>query len=349
MKKTIFVVDDSSTNLALVEEALDKQFLVITFSSAAKMFNALEKIKPDLILLDIEMPDINGFETIKRLKTSDLHTKIPIIFLTGVTSAETEAEGIELGAVDFIVKPFSSPVLLNRIRNHLNIDELINKRTEQLRQRTEQLERLQNGIVFTLADIIENRDSNTGGHIDRTTVYIKVLIDAMLENSVYADEILGWNLDSVVSSARLHDLGKISIPDSILNKPDKLTPEEFSIIKTHAIVGERLIEHMISRTGDADFLNNAKIFAAYHHECWNGNGYPYGLKEYEIPLQGRIMAIVDVFDALTSVRPYKKAFSNEEAISIIQKDSGTHFDPSIAKIFFDIKDRIELAKVKVST
>ena len=348
MDKTIFVVDDSSSNLALAEEALEKQYLVITLSSAAKMFTALEKIKPDLILLDIEMPEISGFEAMTCLKANNLFAEIPVIFLTGITDPATEAAGIKLVAVDFIAKPFSTPVLLNRIKNHLDIDGLIRRRTEQLRERTEQLVRLQNSIVFTLADLVENRDSNTGGHVERTTVYAKILLDAMMERSLFIDEIQGWNLVSVISSARLHDLGKISIPDSILNKPDKLTPEEFTVIKTHPVAGERTIEHMISRTGDEEFLHNAKLIAGYHHECWDGSGYPYGLKGKEIPLQGRIMAIVDVYDALTSKRPYKKAFTNEEAIGIIKKGSGTHFDPQITEIFCQLKDKLELAMVRIS-
>lgn len=347
MKKTIFVVDDNATNLSVAEKTLESQYLVITFCSAAKMFEIFEKVKPDLILLDIEMPEMNGFETIKRLKADKESRDIPVIFLTVSTNSDDEAYGIQLGAVDFIVKPFSEPVLLQRIKNHLDIDELIHERTALLQERTKQLIKLQNGIVYTLADIVENRDANTGGHIDRTTVYCKVLLDAMIEQGLYTDEIRSWDVDSVVSSARLHDLGKISIPDSILNKPDKLTPEEFIVIKTHSLAGEHLIDNMIERTGNAEFLHNAKMFAAYHHEQWNGTGYPYGLNEKEIPLQGRIMAIVDVYDALTSERPYKKAFTSNEAFEIMDKESTTHFDPKIASVFCDIKDKIEMEQAKL--
>ena len=346
MQKTIFVVDDSATNLVKAEEALEKQYLVITLSSAEKMFAVLGKIKPDLILLDINMPDMDGFEAIKRLKSVDLYAEIPVIFLTGMSETDNEAYGIELGAVDFIAKPFSVPVLLNRIKNHLHLDELIRERTAQLSERTAQLVCLQNSIVFTLADVVENRDSNTGGHIDRTTVFIEIVIAAMIDRGLYIDEMRGWSRDAVISSARLHDLGKIAIPDSILNKPDKLTPEEFSVIKTHCAAGERIIDHMVARTGDADFLQNARLFAAYHHEKWNGDGYPYGLKETSIPLQGRIMAVVDVYDALTSQRPYKKAFTNEEAIRIIEHDAGTHFDPRVAGVFCEINDKLKLAKIR---
>jgi len=352
----VFVVDDNETNLTAAEEVLAKEYRVIALSSAEKMFKALHKFKPDLILLDVEMPEMSGFDAMRRLKRSEAFADIPIIFLTGLSDAESEAYGIELGAVDFIMKPFTEPVLMNRIKKHLNIDEIVRERTRQLAQRTdqlarrtEQLVRLQHGIVFTLADIVENRDSNTGGHIDRTSVYIKILIDAMLEQGIYADQMARWDLDSVVSSARLHDLGKIVIPDPILNKPGKLTDEEFEIIKSHPMAGERIIEQMTERTGDAIFLNNAKLFAAYHHEKWNGNGYPYKLKETDIPLHGRIMAIIDVYDALVSDRPYKNAFSHEKALAIITEDAGSHFDPQIAEVFVFIGDKIEAAKDRLTS
>jgi len=354
-KKTIIIVDDNDTNLTVAENTLAKHYRVIALSSAAKMFQALDRFKPDLILLDVEMPEMNGFEVMKKLKKNDMYAEIPVIFLTGLSDAVSEAYGIDLGAVDFIMKPFTEPVLLNRIRNHLNIDKLVRERTgqlaqrtEQLARRTEQLVRLQNGIVFTLANVVENRDSNTGGHIDRTSVYIKILIDAMLVQGVYGDEMSGWDLDSVVSSARLHDLGKIAIPDSVLNKPDKLTSEEFSVIKTHPSAGERIIEQMMSRTGDADFLYNAKLFAAYHHEKWDGTGYPYGLRELSIPLQGRIMAVIDVYDALVSERPYKKPFTHDKAVGIIMGDSGMHFDPLIAGVFNEVNARIMAVKNRLS-
>ena len=178
---------------------------------------------------------------------------------------------------------------------------------------------------------------------------MKILVDAMKEQGIYSEEIGEWDLDSIISSARLHDIGKISIPDSILNKPDKLTPEEFSVIKTHPEVGKRMIEQMTKRTGDADFLENAKQFAEYHHEKWDGTGYPNNLKKTEIPLHGRIMAVIDVYDALVSDRPYKKAFSHEKAISIIMEDAGSHFDPLIAEVFNSINDRIIAAKDKFNT
>jgi putative two-component system response regulator len=335
--KTIFVVDDSDTNLSMAEAVLEDQYRVMTMPSASKMFTLLEKVTPDLILLDIEMPVMDGFETLKKLKFESLWADIPVVFLTGRNDAEVEARGLEMGAVDFVTKPFSAPVLINRIQTHLNIDEII-------RERTFQLHRLQNSIVAVLADMVENRDKGTGGHIERTSIYIKILINEMKNRGVYADEIRGWDVDKIISSARMHDLGKISITDVIVNKPGKLTEEEYEIMKSHAVEGERIIDEIIARTGEGDFLRNAKLFAGTHHERWDGKGYPRGLKEAEIPLQGRIMAIVDVYDALVSERPYKKAFTDEEAIDIIMQNSGTHFDPKIVQIFYEARELIKTAK-----
>ena len=343
MQKTIFLVDDNATNLTVAEEALVKYYRVIALSSAQQMFAALEKFTPDLILLDIEMPEMSGFEAMKRLKANTVFSEIPVIFLTGRTDSVSEAYGIETGARDFIMKPFSEPVLINRIRYHLQIDEIIRERTELLTKRTEQLVRLQNGIVYTFADLVESRDNNTGGHIDRTAGYMKILLDQMISEGVYADEILKWDLESVVSSARLHDLGKIAIPDSILNKPGPLTKEEFEKMKTHTNESVAIIEKAIKETGDAEFLQNAKLIAAYHHESWDGSGYPNGLKKYEIPLQARLMAIVDVYDALVSERPYKKPFSNEEALEIIKQSSGKQFDPLIVDVFVNANEKMKTA------
>jgi len=335
--KTIFVVDDSDTNLSMAEAVLEDHYRVMTMPSAAKMFALLCKITPDLILLDIEMPDMDGFETIALLKGENDLTDIPVMFLTGRNDPIVEAQGLELGAVDFVTKPFSAPVLLNRIRTHLNIDEII-------RDRTAKLHKLQNSIVSVLADMVENRDKGTGGHIERTSVYIKILIEEMRINGVYAEEIQKWDIDGMISSARMHDLGKISITDTIVNKPGKLTDEEYEIMKSHVVEGERIINEIIEKTGEGEFLRNAKIFAGTHHERWDGKGYPRGLKGDEIPLQGRIMAIVDVYDALVSDRPYKKAFTNEEAIEIIMQNSGSHFDPKITVLFYDVRDKIRAAK-----
>jgi putative two-component system response regulator len=337
VEKTIFIVDDVDTNLKMAVETLKNHYRIFTMFSAAKMFALLEKVTPDLILLDVEMPEMDGFEALSQLKSHETYVRIPVIFLTGLTNEETEVRGFEYGAVDFIVKPFSAPVLLNRLKLHLSIDELI-------RERTAQLEKHKNITIAVLADMVERRDRNTGGHIERTSFYLKIIIEAMMANGVYADEIKDWDVETVVAAARLHDVGKISISDIILNKPGMLTDDEFAMIQSHAIEGEKTIDRIISQTGDETFLHHAKLFAGYHHERWNGTGYSRGLKGLEIPLQGRVMAVVDVFDALISERSYKKAFTAEEAVDVIMSGAGKHFDPLITDVFFKVKDSLREVK-----
>ena len=327
--KTVFVVDDYDVNLLLARDALSEQYNVYTLPSALDMFEFLEKITPDLILLDIEMPKMDGFEALKLLKSSKKHADIPVIFLTGRDDDISEAHGLEIGAVDFISKPFSSAVLLNHIRTHLNIESLI-------RERTEKLQKLKTSIINVLAHLMESRDQLTGGHIERTTKYLRILLIMMLKNGIYIDEINEWDLEEVISSARLHDVGKISISDVLLNSREKLTPDEFEIMKTHAAEGEKIIDSIIAESGEDNFLYHARLFAGCHHERWDGTGYPRGLKGMNIPLQGRIMAIVDVYDALVSERPYKNAFSHKKAVSIITESKDTHFDPKIADVFIEV-------------
>jgi putative two-component system response regulator len=332
--RTIFVVDDNDVNLLTAENSLTGKYRVFTLPSAAAMFELLDEVVPDLILLDILMPETNGFDAMKMLKANPGYCGIPVIFLTSRSDAATEALGFEMGAADFVSKPFSEPVLLNRIKFHLKIEDII-------RERTQKLDKLKDSIVNVLANMVENRDIMTGKHIERTTLYLKALMEAMVERGVYAAETADLDLDMVVSSSRLHDVGKIVITDLILNKPGRLEPGEFDIIKTHSKEGERIIGEIQKESGDEAFLENAKLFALYHHERWDGTGYPYGLKGEEIPLHGRIMAIVDVYDALTSDRPYKRAFPHGEAMKIIAESSGSHFDPKIADIFIEISDRFE--------
>ncbi|MCL2000060.1 MAG: response regulator [Planctomycetes bacterium] len=334
MEKTIFVVDDNITNLSLAEEVLEKYYRVITMSSADKMFELLEKIIPDMILLDVAMPGMSGFDAMSRLQVDDRYADIPVIFLTALSDAYNEAYGIELGAVDFITKPFSETVLLYRIRTHININDII-------RLRIAQVQSLKNAIVFGFADIVEKRDHGTGGHIGRTSEYIGILVQAMLERGVYSDELHDMDIDLLVSSARLHDVGKISVPDNILNKPASLSMEEFEIMRTHTVEGEKIIAQIASRADDHEFLNHARLFAGYHHERWDGKGYPYGLRESSIPLQGRIMALVDVYDALISERPYKKPYTHEKSVRIIMENAGTQFDPLITDLFYEIRDQFE--------
>jgi len=326
--KTIFVVDDNNVNLQVADDALSAYYRVYTLASAEGMLELLENVKPDLILLDILMPNMDGFEAIKALKTDGRFLDIPVIFLTSRNDEGTESQGFAMGAVDFITKPFSKPVLLNRINTHLDIENVIHERTDSLK-------RLKNGLVTVLANMVERRDTMTGSHIERTTGYIQVLLEKMMEKGVYIDELKKWNIETVISSVRLHDIGKIAISDILLNKHGKLTSDEFEKMKTHASEGENIIENIIFESGDGYFLQHAKLFAGYHHERWDGTGYPHGLKGTSIPLQGRVMAVVDVYDALVSARPYKEAFKHEKAIEIIKDGRGTHFDPVVVDVFLE--------------
>jgi putative two-component system response regulator len=339
--KTIFVVDDNNANLIVAEKALSDHYNVFTLPSAEAMFEFLGDILPDLILLDVKMPKTNGLDALKMLKASTEYASIPVVFLTGRSDPDTETLGFELGAIDYISKPFSRQVLLSRINTHLNIEKLIRERTAMLFERTEHLQKLKNSIVSVLANMVENRDKMTGCHISRTTRYIKLLMNAMIAQNVYAGEMADWDLDMLVSSARLHDIGKIMITDTVLNKPGRLTHEEFEVIKTHSLEGERIIDEIVAESGDEDFLRNARLFAGSHHEWWDGSGYPRGLKGTQIPLQGRIMAIVDVYDALISDRPYKKAFPHSESVRIIEEGKGIQFDPDIASVFLEVSHLFE--------
>jgi putative two-component system response regulator len=331
-------VDDNDVNLITAEKALSKHYNVFTLPSASNMFDLLNNVIPDLILLDIIMPEMNGLEAMAKLKTNNRYLDIPVIFLTSKKDAETEVHGFELGAVDFISKPFSEAVLKNRIRTHLEIDEVIRDRTVMFQEQTERLQKIKNSMVSVLAEMLESRDKTTGGHIERTSEYLRLLIDAMIERDIYAEEAKSWDIELAVTSARLHDVGKIAVSDLILNKPEKLTNGEFETMKVHAAEGERIIDKIINQAGDEDFLHFAKLFAGYHHERWDGMGYPHGLKGEEIPLQGRIMAIVDVYDALSSERPYKPALNNEQVIKIIMDGKGEQFDPKIVEVFYEIRE-----------
>jgi len=310
---------------------LEKEYCVLTMSSAEKMFELLDKIMPDLILMDVEMPDMNGLEALVKLKASKHTENIPVMILTGWTDEDFEVRGFKLGAVDFVSKPFSAPALLNRVATHLNINGLI-------KQRTQRVEQLQSAIITVVSDMVESRDRLTGGHVDRTAKYVRLLIESMIAGGVYADELSGWDIDTAVASARLHDVGKIMITDLILNKPGKLTPEEFKEIMRHAEEGEKIIDRMIDKTGDDRFLSHAKFFAGCHHEYWDGHGYPRGLSGCGIPLQGRIMAVADVYDALVSERSYKPSMPCEFAEEMIRNGSGVFFDPNIVNVFLSVKD-----------
>jgi len=335
--KKIFVVDDSNVNLMMADEVLSDHYDVITCSSAIIMFKLLDNIIPDLILLDIMMPEMDGFAALKLLKEHTKYSDIPVMFLTGKNDIDTEVLGFEMGVMDFITKPFSGPVLLNRIKKHLMLETIIADRTTKLQQRTDKLLRLQSNMASVLANMVESRDKLTGKHIERTASYLEILIKTMVDKGLYRDELITWDIDLITSSARLHDLGKIVVSDLLLNKPGKLTQDEFEVIKTHSHEGENIIDDIIDGSDDEEFLIHAKVCAGSHHEKWDGTGYPRGLAGDEIPLLGRIMAIADVYDALVSERTYKEAYTHEKSVQIIFENRGTHFDPKIVDVFLEVE------------
>ena len=344
-KQTIIMVDDHLTNLTIGNNVLDEHYNVITLSSGALLLRTLEKRIPDLILLDVDMPDMTGFDTIKLLKEHSEYSSIPVIFLTAKSDGPSELEGLSLGAVDYIAKPFSPPLLLKRIELHLlvqsqkqDLESFNDNLQKMVEEKTKTVVELQTTILSTMANLVENRDHATGGHIERTQSYLSILLNAELKNEAYKQEIQSWDKELLLQSAQLHDIGKISIDDDILRKPGKLTPEEFEKIKTHTVIGEKIIDGIKAKTSQKTFLEQARVLAMSHHEWWDGSGYPNGLKGEEIPLQGRLMAIADVYDALISNRPYKQAFSHEKAVEAIKSESGTHFDPTLVELFLSVAD-----------
>ncbi|MDR2079483.1 MAG: response regulator [Treponema sp.] len=342
-RQIIFLVDDNMTNLTTGKTILKDHYDIFSIPSGAKLFEMLEKVSPNLILLDIEMPEMNGYEAIKKLKAEQKTRDIPVIFLTAKKDPGSELEGLSLGAIDYIFKPFSPPLLLRRLENHLliqtqkmalkdyndNLQQMVQKRTQQVIE-------LQNSILNTITEMVECRDDVTGGHIERTQNYLKLLVNKLLTEQIYWEEVSSWNLEFLIPSAQLHDVGKIAISDAILNKPGKLSSEEFDIMKRHTSIGEATIEDIMRTIPENDFLNHAKIFAGAHHEKWDGSGYPRGLKGFNIPLQGRLMAIADVYDALIAVRPYKQALTAMEAERIILEGREKHFDPVLTDLFKEL-------------
>jgi len=352
-KKLVILVDDNIANLRTGINILSKDYIVSTALSAEKLFSLLENEKPALILLDIDMPEMNGYEAIKILKSGSDTKNIPVIFLTAKNSEEDEIMGLSLGAIDFITKPFSPSRLLKRIEIHLLLEHqrrIMEKQTAELNdyannlqimvfQKMENIMNLQDALLRTMAEMVECRDHNTGGHIERTQRGVQILIKGIEKNGLFREETSNWDLNLLLQSCQLHDVGKISISDNILKKPGKLDDDEFNEMKKHTTYGKDIIEKIEALAKESDFLGYAKIFAVSHHEKWNGTGYPCGLKGNEIPLLGRIMAIADVYDALVSDRPYKKAFSHEEAVRIITEGGGTQFDPVLIDVFQETADQ----------
>ncbi|MDO6445229.1 two-component system response regulator [Colwellia sp. 1_MG-2023] len=312
---TILIVDDEPANLRVLKQILQNDYRLVFAKSGNEAIRLANSKMPDLILLDIMMPDITGLEVCSQLKANPSTIKIPIIFVTALNDQTDEAQGLELGAVDYITKPVSAPVVKARVATHLSLVQ------------ADELRRTRLQIIQRLGHAAEYKDNETGMHVMRMSHYSKVIALASGFSIQQADDLL--------HAAPMHDLGKIGIPDSIMLKPGKLTVEEFEIMKTHPTIGANILGD-----DDSDLITLAKVVALTHHEKWDGTGYPNGLAGEDIPIEGRIVALADVFDALTSVRPYKEAWSIEKAMNFIKEQSGVHFDPDLVQLFEDNIDEI---------
>jgi putative two-component system response regulator len=354
-KADVLVVDDQPENLQLLVEFLSADYSVHPFINAKGLMSYLDAERPaDLILLDVVMPAPDGFETCRMLRARAELAEVPIVFLTSLDSNADEEAGLAAGAVDYITKPFSVPVVQARVRHHVRLsramriiqgmnellDDRVNERTAELARKNSELERTQEATVQALSALLETRDNDTGQHIHRTQHYVRELSRAASTHPDFANALDEVTISTLFRSAALHDIGKVAIPDAILLKPGRLTAEEFEIMKTHTTHGRDAIANAESILGTPDsFLAHARNIAYCHHERWDGNGYPLGLKGERIPLSARLMAIADVYDALISSRPYKEGMPHARAVEILREGRGSDFDPRILDIFLDINER----------
>lgn len=345
----VMIIDDNVTNLSIAKSALEGQYTILPVTSGEQALKLLGRIKdlPNLILLDIEMPELNGFEVISKLKKDDKTKDIPVIFLTAHDESSSELEGLSLGAVDYIKKPFSIPLLQKRLELHLQIIEQ-NKALEEYNsnleamvdKKTKTILELQYAIISTVADLIGKRDGYTGEHVNRTQKYVDILTREVI-NKGYGGNLTEQDVNIISLTSKLHDIGKIAIPDKVLQKDKKLEDDEFENMKMHTAIGAEAIENAMRLTEENDFLKYAVQMAKSHHEKWDGSGYPGGKRGNEIPLVARILAVADVYDALTSKRQYKEPIPHETAVEIILKGRGTHFDPMVVDIFEQVQGKLK--------
>jgi putative two-component system response regulator len=349
-KATILVVDDTPNNLALMSGLLKDDYKVKVANSGEKALKISQSdAPPDLILLDIMMPEMDGYEVCEHLKADAKTRDIPVIFLTAKTEAADETKGLELGAVDYITKPISPSIVMIRIKTHLSMKKMqnfLNDKNhfleEEIKKRTKEITAIQDVTIHALASLAETRDSETGSHIRRTQYYIKALAEKVRFNPRYSYFLNDNTIEMLFKSAPLHDLGKVGIPDSILLKPGKYEPEEFEVMKTHAKLGRDALIKAEKELGiEVSFLKYAKEISYSHHEKWDGSGYPEGLVGDAIPISARLMAVADVYDALVSRRIYKEGFDDAKAIQIIQEGRGSHFDPDMVDAFLTLQTEFQ--------
>ncbi|MFZ2302865.1 MAG: two-component system response regulator [Gallionella sp.] len=333
-KNSLLIVDDTPENIDVLRGILGSDYTIKIANNGPLALKIVAAQPPDLILLDVMMPGMDGYEVCRQLKENEATRHIPIIFVTARGEVADETLGFELGAADYITKPVSPPIVHARVRAHLALsnqrrylEHLVAERTGELERSNRQLEKTHLVMLQQLGRAADYRDNETGMHIVRVGNFSKLL--------GLASGFMESRADLLMYASMMHDIGKIGIPDHILLKPGKLTKEEFGIIKKHPEIGAQIIgDH------DAEVLKMAKQIALTHHEKWDGQGYPGGLSGEDIPIAGRIVAIADVFDALTCVRPYKRAWPVEVALELITKEAGKHFDPGLVKLFLNMETEV---------
>ena len=339
----IFIVDDVADNIQVAISHL--QELGCAFAYALSGEQALARIavvKPQLILMDVMMPGLSWFDTVIRLRQNPYVSSIPIIFLTARADAEDVVRGFNLGGVDYITKPFKGMELRSRVRNHLELYAYRTQLTAMVEERTYAIEQLKDVIIEAMGEMAEYRDRETGGHIRRTMEYVRLLAETVALNGHYTDLLTREYIAILYKSAPLHDIGKVAIPDGILLKPGRLTPDEYTIMKNHTIYGEEIISKLEQMAGqNTAFLKCAKDISGGHHERFDGSGYPRGLKGTAIPLAGRLMTLADIYDALVCKRVYKPALPHSRAVEIITQENEGAFDPVLVEALLHVQDEFQ--------
>jgi len=336
------IVDDTETNIDILIDTLGNDYHIGVAMDGESALLDIKKNPPDLILLDIMMPGLDGYEVCKRLKAHKAVSGIPVIFLTAMAQERDEARGLALGAVDYITKPFSRELVKSRVHNQLELKLHRDSLEELVKARTKELDLTQEVTILALANLAEHRDPETGGHIRRTQLYVKLLAEQLKNHTQFKDFLDETAIELLYKSAPLHDIGKVGIRDDILLKPGNLTTAEFEEMKRHTLIGRDAIATAAEKLGENSFLHFAREISESHHEKWDGSGYPYGLAGEQIPLCGRIMALADVYDALISKRVYKPPFSHEKAIAIIRDGKGSHFDPLMVDTFLELEEEFRV-------
>jgi len=349
VKPSILIVDDSPDNLSLMAGLLFNHYTVKTAIAGAQVMKIAITEQPDVILLDIMMPDLDGYEVCRRLKADSLTSQIPVIFLTSKTDPESEQLGMTVGAVDYIMRPVTPSILLSRVKAHFMVAanaktmRINNEYLEfEVSKRTRQMAALQNVTILALASLAETRDSETGNHLKRTQYYMELLCKYLRRQPRFTDFLSPERIQFMIQCAPLHDIGKVGIPDRILLNPGRYQPSEFEIMKTHCELGRHAIANaQASAPQDGEFFEIAKQIIYSHHEKWDGSGYPLGLVEEAIPIPARLMALADVYDALICRRVYKAGMSHEQAVQIIRDGRGKHFDPDVVDAFLALGDEFQ--------